>query len=113
MARLQKIRDAGYNVVSIWGCEFRKLLRENPGLENELSSHPYVKNSPINIRDALYGGRTETTKTWYRVKEGEKIRYVDVISPYSYICIYGKFPFGHPKVNVGADCTLSVWLGKG
>jgi hypothetical protein len=104
MARLQKIRDAGYNVVSIWGCEFRKLLRENPGLENELSSHPYVKNSPINIRDALYGGRTEATKTWYRVKEGEEIRYVDVISLYPYICKYGKFPVGHPKVYVGTDC---------
>jgi len=53
--RLQKIENAGYNVVSIWGCEFRKLLSENPGLENELCSHPYVKNSPKNIRDALYG----------------------------------------------------------
>ena len=55
MARLQKIRHAGHNVISIWGCEFRKLLLQSPGLENELSSHPYVKNSPINIRDALYG----------------------------------------------------------
>jgi G:T-mismatch repair DNA endonuclease (very short patch repair protein) len=53
MARLQKIKDAGYTVVSIWGCEFRKLLPNTPGLENELFSHPYVKNSPINIRDAL------------------------------------------------------------
>ena len=61
MARLQKIKDAGYNVVSIWGCEFRKLLLQNPGLEKELGSHPYVKNSPIHIRDALYGGRTEAT----------------------------------------------------
>ena len=26
-AGLQKIKDAGYEVVSIWGCEFRKLLR--------------------------------------------------------------------------------------
>jgi G:T-mismatch repair DNA endonuclease (very short patch repair protein) len=34
MARLQKIRNAGYIVVSIWGCEFRKLLCDNPGLEN-------------------------------------------------------------------------------
>jgi hypothetical protein len=41
-ARLQEIKDAGYNVVSIWGCEFGKLLRETPGLENELYSHPYV-----------------------------------------------------------------------
>ena len=81
-ARLQKIENAGFKVVSIWGCEFRKLLRENPGLENELCSHPYVKNSPINIRDALYGGRTEATKTYYRVNEGKKILYVDVISLY-------------------------------
>ena len=82
-ARLKKIENAGYTVVSIWGCQFRKLLRENPGLENELSAHPYVKNFPINIRDALYGGRTEATKTYCRVKEGEEIHYVDIISLYS------------------------------
>ena len=72
MARLQKIKDAGYTVVSIWGFEFRKLLRNTPGLEDELCSHPYVKNAPINIRDALYGGRTEDSKTYYRVKDGNK-----------------------------------------
>jgi hypothetical protein len=43
IARLQKIKNAGYNVVSVWGCEFEKLLRETPGLENELCSHPYVR----------------------------------------------------------------------
>ena len=69
-ARLQRMKDAGYNVALIWGCEFRKLLRENPGLENEFRSHPYVKNSPINIRDALYARITEVSKTYYRVNEG-------------------------------------------
>jgi len=111
-ARLQKIENAGYNDVSICGCEFTKLLSENPGVENELCSHPYVKNSPISIRDALYGGRTEATKTYYRIKEGEKIHYVDVISLYPYICKYGKFPLGHPKVYVVADCPLTVWIGS-
>ena len=44
-ARMQKYKFAGYTVVSMWVCEFRKLLREkNIGLENELSSHPYLKN---------------------------------------------------------------------
>jgi hypothetical protein len=61
-ARLNKIVNAGYKVVSIRGCEFKKLVSENPGLENELSSHTFLKNSPLNIRDALYGGRTEATK---------------------------------------------------
>ena len=39
MARLQKLRDAGYNVISIWGASLQNLL-QNPGLENELPSHP-------------------------------------------------------------------------
>jgi hypothetical protein len=63
-----------------------------------------IKNAPINNRDALYGGRTEDSKTYYRVKEGKVIQYVDVISLYPYICKYGKFSVGHPEVYVGADC---------
>ena len=79
-ASLPKIENAGCKVVSIWGHGFRKLFIENPGTENELCSHPYVENSPINIRDALYGLRTEASKTYYRVKEGDDIHYTDVIS---------------------------------
>ena len=86
------------------GCEFRKLFSENLGLKIELSSHPYVMNSPLNIRDALYGGKTEATKTFYRVEQGEKINYVVLISLYPYICKYGKIPVGYPKVYVGASC---------
>jgi len=37
-ATLQKISDAGYTVVSIWWCEFKKHLCDNPGLQNELCS---------------------------------------------------------------------------
>ena len=62
-ARLQIIRDAGYTAVWICVCEFKKLLCNNPGLQNELCSHPYVKHSPINIPDAFYGGTNENTKT--------------------------------------------------
>jgi hypothetical protein len=113
MARLQSIKDAGYTVVSIWGCEFRNLLLQNPCLEKELGSHSYVKNSSINIRDALYGSRTEATKTYYRVKQGERIRYVGCISLYPYICKYGKFPVGHPEVYVGANCPLDCFDREG
>ena len=65
---LQKIRGAGYKSIWMWGCEFRKLLRDNPDLKNELSLQFYVKNSPINIRDALY----KATNTYYRVQQGNK-----------------------------------------
>ena len=89
------------------------MLRGNPALENELPSYPYVKNSPINIREALYRGRTEATKPYYRVKQGEGIHYVDVISLYPYICKYGKFTVGHPKVYVGADCPPDCLTREG
>ena len=71
-ARLQKIKSADFIVVSIWECQCRKLLRKNRDLENELSLRPYLKNYPLNIRDALYGDRTEATKTYYRIKQGRK-----------------------------------------
>jgi G:T-mismatch repair DNA endonuclease (very short patch repair protein) len=112
MSQLQRIKNAGYNV-SVWGFEFEKQLRETPGLENELCSHPFVTQAPINIRDALYGGRTEATKTYRKAVDGEEIQYVDVISLYPYICKYGKFPVGHPKVYVGADCPNDLLEREG
>ena len=95
------------------GFEFKKLITQNPALEKELSSHPCLKNSPLNIRDAMYVGRTEATKTYYKIRQGEIIYYVDVISLYPYICKYGNFPVGHPNVYVGASCPLTVSIGKG
>ena len=46
----------------------------------------------------MYGGRTEATKTYYRVEQEEEIHYVEVISVYPYICKYSKFPVGHRTV---------------
>ena len=37
---------------------------------------------------------------------------MDVISLYPYICKYGKFPVGHPKVYVGADCPPDCLVGR-
>ena len=86
------------------GVRVQKLLRENPVLEHELFLNHFLKNSPINIRYVLYRGRTEATKTWYTVKQGGKIRFIDVIRHCPYICKYGKLPLGHPKVYLGKDC---------
>ena len=41
MAKLQKIRNAGYKAVSNWRRKFRISQFENPGLESELSAHHY------------------------------------------------------------------------
>jgi len=38
---------------------------------------------------------------------------MDVISLYPYICKYGKFSAGHPKVYVGAECPPDSLDRKG
>jgi hypothetical protein len=76
-----------------------------PVWKKELSSHPVVKNAPINNWDALYGGRTEAAKMWYKARQSEEIHYVDVISLYPSICRYLKLPVGHPHVHVEQDCA--------
>ena len=58
-ARLQKIKDSGYKIISIWVCEFRKLLPENPDLKIELCLHPYVKYSPTNFLRCLVWGEEQ------------------------------------------------------
>ena len=92
-ASLRKIENASYNVVSTYGVSLENCCG-NPGLKNELRSHSYLKNSPINIREALYGFRTKATKIHYRLEEWEKKHYMDVISLYPHTCIYN-FPSGH------------------
>lgn len=52
---------------------------------------------------AFYGGRTNATKLYHKVKTCrnqpiEKIHYVDVCSLYPFVNKYGLYPVGHPKI---------------
>ena len=70
----------------------------------ELMLHPVVQHSPLNIRDALYGGRTEVMRLHHTAGDEETIQYVDVMSLYPYVCKYSKFPIGNPVINAGDAC---------
>lgn len=59
----------------------------------------------INVRDAIYGGRTEVFKSFHEIKQGEKIRYLDFTSLYPYVNKYGPYPIGHPKIYRNIKCT--------
>jgi len=79
-----------------WECEFDE--------KTELLAHPIVRQSPLYTRDAQYGSRTEDMRLHYKVRENETLQYVDVMSLYTYICKYFKFPVGHPIIHVGDVC---------
>lgn len=65
-------------------CKFREMKKNNADLQHFLKNK-YVdidEVTPLNARDAFYGGRTNCLKAYYDCKEGEKIKYLDIISLY-------------------------------
>jgi len=83
ISRIEQITRAGYLVKVQWECEFdaSKIIEQ----KSELLTHPIVMNSPLNTRDALYGGRTEAIYLHHKIDENETIQYCDVMSLYPYI----------------------------
>jgi len=80
---------AGYKVEVQWECVFdEKILSRHP----ELKTHPLIRHSPLNTRDALYWERTEAMRLHYKIREVEETaQYVDVNSLYPYVCKYLNF----------------------
>ena len=52
----------------------------------------------INIRDALYGGRTKVLVLYYLCKKDGKINYINFTSLYLTVQKYGIYPLGHPNI---------------
>ncbi|XP_057658493.1 uncharacterized protein LOC130895287 [Diorhabda carinulata] len=103
-AKNEKLRQLGYEVLVKWECDFRREMSENSEISKYTEKHPLFSQTPLEPRDAFYGGRTDATKLYYSCKEGEKINYRDICSLYPYINKYGKYPIGHPEVYVGEAC---------
>lgn len=54
--------------------------------------------SPLEPREAFYGGCTEAFTMYKEALEGENIKYYDVTSLYPFINKTGKIPIGHPNI---------------
>lgn len=101
--KIDKLKKFGYEVIERWECSFRKQLTDSE-VADYTENHPLLINTPLNPRDAFFGGRTGNTRLYYKTREDEKIKYLDVCSLYPWVCKYGKYPIGHPKVRVGPEC---------
>lgn len=42
-------------------------------MQEYTENHPLLVNTPLNPRDAFFGGRTGNTKLYYKAREGEKL----------------------------------------
>ena len=96
--KIRKLKNMGYKVEVMWGCEFKKLQAEPHYKQYELEILKSVV-PPLKARDALFGGRTNACKLFAKVvKPGDMIFYYDVCSLYPWVMKYCSYPVGHPTV---------------
>ena len=75
------LKQNGYNIISMWECSFVE-SKEQMELEDRKSLETQGKESKLNVRDALFGGRTEGFKSYVKCGENQKIVAYDVVSLY-------------------------------
>ncbi|KYN23135.1 hypothetical protein ALC57_04438 [Trachymyrmex cornetzi] len=73
-----------------------------------LENAQIIKNSPLDPRNAFFGGQTGNIATRCDVAGTEKIRYIDVCSLYPYVLKTGAFPISHPKIYIGEECSKLI-----
>ena len=98
-----------YKFEEMWEHEYDLLEQFNDEF------YQFVNNCDIedlfNHRDALFGGRTNCLKIYYKCKEGERICFVDFKSLYPFIQKYFAYPFGHPIRIINNFQTLENYFG--
>ena len=100
------IKSLGFDYVSIWECDFRKEIQENPELKNFYENIQIEER--LNPRNGFMGGRTNATKLYYKTKENEMIKYYDVTSLYAYTNKYEKYMDGHCSVITGLPDNTKI-----
>ena len=67
--RKELLEKQGYRVDEMWECEWNELKKTIP---NRLEIEQKARDQFIIVRDALFGGRTEAFKSYYKCNENDK-----------------------------------------
>lgn len=107
IAKLKRLKELGYSVVHCWEHDFVRLLKDKPQVHEEITKHAFMQYSSLNARDALYGGRNEAGRLYYKTKGNEKIRFYDYCSLYSYSMLTTNYFLREPKkIYQHKECDL-------
>ena len=93
------LEQAGYRVIDIWEYDYDKMYKEDADFRKIVDAE-FTNLDSLRPRDALFGGRTNSTKLFHEIDETsqDEIKYIDLCSLYPYICKYGVLPQGHPTI---------------
>ena len=96
LKKVEALKASGYQVIVKWECDYQKERKEDPDLQRFINTFELV--TPLEPRDAFFGGRTEATALYTIAAEGETITYIDFTSLYPAINKYGLYPTGFPQI---------------
>ena len=95
-------------VIEKWECEWEAQKREDPELRLWAETLDLV--TPLDPRDAFFGGRTEAVRAHCQAQPEQHIFYDDFTSLYSWVNKNCKYPIGHPVIHTQFTCqTPEDW----
>ena len=109
MEKKQYLENRGYTYRSIWESDFEKEYQGNPDMIGFIDQLNVI--SPLEPRDAFYGGRTEAYTMYKEASDTEDNDYYDVTSLYPWVNKTGKIPTGHPEIITENFKDLSKYEG--
>ena len=95
--RTRRLRQQGYTVVEMWGCDWARLKHTSPDIGTFVTNLDMTE--PLNPRDAFCGGRTNAVKLYHQATPSQKIHYIDVTSLYPWVNKTSIYPKGHPTFS--------------
>ncbi len=92
--RRKQLQLMGYTLHERWSHEEGDL----GVIDNSLSMYDCMAGQRQRNDGGFYGGRTEVFKPLWKCEEDEKIKYIDVVSLYPWVCATQKMCVGFPRI---------------
>ena len=109
MEKKQFIEAQGYTYVCKWECDFKREMENDPDMKHYVDSLAII--SPLEPREAIFGGRTEAFKLYEEATDDKHIKYYNVTSLYPWVNKTGKVPMGHPQIITDNFKDVSQYEG--
>lgn len=103
------LKSLGYIYLQMWESDFDRAVESTEEMKSFVENLEII--SPLEPRDAFYGGRTEAFKLHAEADENTEIKYFDVTSLYPFVNKTGKIPLGRPKIVTGNFDLLQNYEG--
>ena len=104
----QMFKENGYTVKEKWECQFNHDLKYDQDTKTFFEQHTTTRTPPLNLRDALCGGRTSALYSYMKadLSKGERIQFLDVCSQYPFANYKRPYPYSHPTIYLENDPNL-------